>query len=148
MKIHTVALVVSVAAISTVAITAGPANAHPYDGKDPYKSGCANTKVNTGKKASLKNEVGDSLGTIRLYYSRHCGTNWGEVSVAKSGSGTITVFTSKKNRSFNYRPGNGGHHWGDMVYAPSGICAKAAATVTTGIGRARKGSGTTEKACG
>ncbi|MGV9382377.1 DUF2690 domain-containing protein [Nonomuraea sp. NPDC003707] len=129
-------------------MTTAPASAHPYDGKDPYTTGCANTKVNTGKKASLKNEVGDSLGTIRLFYSRRCGTNWGEVSVAKGGSGAITVFTSKTSRSFSYRPGNGGHHWGNMVYAPSGVCAKATGSVTTGIGRANKGSGTTPKACG
>ncbi|MFI7699369.1 DUF2690 domain-containing protein [Nonomuraea sp. NPDC049480] len=127
--------------------TAGPESAHPYDGKDPYRSGCAKTKVNTGKKASLKNEVGDHLGTIRLFYSRHCGTNWGEVSVARSASGTITVYTSTKSRSFTYRPGNGGHHWGNMLYAPSGVCAKATGTVTAGTGRANKGSGTTAKAC-
>jgi hypothetical protein len=35
-----------------------------------------------------------------------------------------------------------------MVYAPSGICAKATGSVTAGIGRANKGSGTTPKACG
>ena len=130
------------------AVTAGDSvSAHPYDGKDPYRTGCARTKVNTGKKASLKNEVGDRLGTIRLYYSRHCGTNWGEVSVPRNGSGEITVFTSTKRRSFGYRPGNGGHHWGNMVYAPSGVCAKATGSVTAGIGRANKGSGTTPKAC-
>ncbi|MFI7231020.1 DUF2690 domain-containing protein [Nonomuraea angiospora] len=135
------------AASLPVAGTAGPASAHPYDGQDPYRSGCAKSKVNTGKKASLKNEVGDHLGTIRLFYSRHCGTNWGEVSVATGSSGTITVYTSTKSRSFNYRPGNGGHHWGNMVHAPGGICAKAMGTVTAGAGRANKGSGTTAKAC-
>ncbi|MEU6714464.1 DUF2690 domain-containing protein [Nonomuraea sp. NPDC046802] len=129
-------------------MTTAPANAHPKDGRDPYTSGCANTKVNTGKKASLENEVGESLGTIRLFYSRHCGTNWGEVSVSKHASGTITVFTSNKSRSFSYRPGNGGHHWGDMVYAPSGVCAKATGSVTAGIGRVNKGRGTTPAACG
>ncbi|MEU6782150.1 DUF2690 domain-containing protein [Nonomuraea angiospora] len=136
------------AASLPVANTAGSASAHPYDGKDPYRSGCARSRVNTGKKASLRNEVGDRLGTIRLFYSRQCGTNWGEVSVATRASGTITVFTSKKSRSFTYRPGNGGHHWGNMVYAPSGVCAKATGSVTAGIGRANKGSGTTPKACG
>ncbi|MGP3915464.1 DUF2690 domain-containing protein [Nonomuraea sp. 10N515B] len=135
------------AASLSVARTAEPASVHPYDGKDPYSSGCAKSKVNTGKKASLSNEVGDSLGTIRLFYSRHCGTNWGEVSVATRGSGTITVYISTKSRSFTYRPGNGGHHWGNMVYAPSGVCAKATGTVKTGVGRANKGSGTTAKAC-
>jgi hypothetical protein len=147
-KIHRAAVAVSVAAISSVVMTAAPANAQPYDGKDPYTTGCANTKVNTGKKALLKNEVGDSLGTIRLFYSRRCGTNWGEVSVSKSGSGTITVFASRTSRSFSYRAGNGGHHWGNMVHAPSGVCAKAMGSVTAGIGRANKGSGTTPKACG
>ncbi|MGP3937159.1 DUF2690 domain-containing protein [Nonomuraea sp. KM88] len=131
-----------------VAGAAAQASAHPYDGKDPYRSGCARTKVNTGKKASLKNEVGDRLGTIRLYYSRHCGTNWGEVSVSESGTGTITVFASSKSRSFTYRAGNGGHHWGNMVHAPSGVCAKATGSVKFGIGRAGKGSGTTGRACG
>ncbi len=136
--------------LMTEAAQAAPAvaSAHPYDGKDPYRTGCARTKVNTGKKASLKNEVGDRLGTIRLFYSRHCGTNWGEVRVSRRGSGEITVFTGNKRRSFHYRPGNGGHHWGNMVYAPSGICAKATGSVTAGIGRANKGSGTTPKACG
>ncbi|WP_171074336.1 DUF2690 domain-containing protein [Nonomuraea basaltis] len=147
MKIHVAAVAVSVTAISTLLLTTGPASAHPYDGKDPYRTGCASTKVFTGKKASLKNEVGDSLGTIRLYYSRRCGTNWGEVRVSKNGSGQITVFTSAKSRSFSYRAGNGGHHWGNMVYAPSGVCAKATGSVTVGIGRANKGSGTTAKAC-
>ena len=131
----------------SVARSAEPASAHPYDGQDPYRSGCAKSKVNTGRKASLKNEIGDRLGTIRLFYSRHCGTNWGEVSVGTSASGTITVYTSTKSRSFTYRPGNGGHHWGNMVYAPSGVCAKATGTVTAGAGRANKGSGTTAKAC-
>lgn len=147
MSIHRAALAVSAAAIASLAMTAAPASAHPSDGKDPYTTGCAGSKVDTGKKAALKNEVGDRLGTVRLFYSRRCGTNWGEVSVSRNGHGTITVFTGTKSRSFTYRAGNGGHHWGDMVYAPSGICAKATATVTTGAGRANKGSGTTPKAC-
>ncbi|TDC05789.1 DUF2690 domain-containing protein [Nonomuraea sp. KC401] len=148
MKIQVAAVAVSAAAISTILLSAGPASAHAYDGKDPYKSGCAASKVYTGKKASLKNEIGDSLGTVKLYYSRRCGTNWGEAKVSKHGTGQITVFTSKKNISFTYRAGNGGRHWGDMVYAPSGVCAKASATVSNGIGRTNKGSGTTAKACG
>ncbi|MEV4172562.1 MULTISPECIES: DUF2690 domain-containing protein [unclassified Nonomuraea] len=147
MRIRVAAVAVSVTAIASLGMAAGPASAHPYDGKDPYRSGCANSKVNTGKKAALKNEIGDVLGTIRLYYSRRCGTNWGEVTVPKSASGSITVFTSRTSRSFSYRPGNGGHHWGDMVYAPSGVCAKASGTVTAGIGRVNRGSGTTPKAC-
>ncbi|WP_165977687.1 DUF2690 domain-containing protein [Nonomuraea diastatica] len=148
MKIHVAAAAVSVTAISTLLLSAGPASAHPYDGKDPYRSGCAASKVYTGKKASLKNEIGDSLGTVQLYYSRRCGTNWGEARVSKHGTGQITVFTSSRNISFTYRAGNGGHHWGDMVYAPSGVCAKASASVSNGIGRVNKGSGTTGKACG
>jgi uncharacterized RmlC-like cupin family protein len=40
-----------------------------------------------------------------------------------------------------------GTNWGNMVYAPSGVCAKATGSVTAGIGRANKGSGTTPKAC-
>jgi len=148
MKIHVAAAAVSVATIGTLLLTTGPASAHTYDGKDPYRSGCANSKVYTGKKASLSNEIGDTLGTIRLYYSRRCGTNWGEVTVPKNATGHITVFTSRKNISFTYRAGNGGHHWGDMVYAPSGVCAQATGSVTAGIGRVNKGSGTTAKACG
>ncbi|WP_165975162.1 DUF2690 domain-containing protein [Nonomuraea deserti] len=144
----TTGLMNGTAQAASVVRTSAQASAHPYDGKDPYRSGCARTKVYTGKKASLKNEVGDRLGTIRLYYSRRCGTNWGEVSVSRSGTGTITVFTRTKSRSFTYRAGNGGHHWGDMVHAPSGVCAKATGSVTNGIGRANKGSGTTAKACG
>ncbi len=148
MKIQVAAVTVSVAAVSALMLTAGPASAHSYDGKDPYRTGCANSKVNTGKKATLKNEIGESLGVIRLYYSRRCGTNWGETQVPKNATGQITVFTSKKRISFSYRAGNGGHHWGDMVYAPSGVCAQATGTVTAGIGRVNKGSGTTGKACG
>ncbi|SEF98839.1 Protein of unknown function [Nonomuraea solani] len=147
MKIRVAAVAVSAAAISTLLLNAGPASAHPYDGKDPYRSGCAASKVYTGKSASLKNEIGDVLGTVRLYYSRRCGTNWGEVRVSKNATGHINVFTSKKSRSFVYRAGNGGHHWGDMVYAPSGVCAQAQGSVTVGIGRVNKGSGTTGKAC-
>ncbi len=148
MKIHVAALAVSAAAISTLLLSTGPASAHPYDGKDPYKSGCANSKVFTGKKASLENEIGDSLGAIRLYYSRRCGTNWGEAQVPKNATGSITVFTGSKRVSFTYRAGNGGHHWGDMVYAPSGVCAKASGTVAAGTGRVNRGSGTTAAACG
>ncbi|GAA3591579.1 hypothetical protein GCM10022419_088000 [Nonomuraea rosea] len=148
MKIHIAAAAVSVTAISTLLLTTGPASAHPYDGKDPYRSGCASSKVYTGKSASLKNEIGDSLGTIKLYYSRRCGTNWGEAQVAKNATGHIRVFTSTKSRSFTYRAGNGGHHWGDMVYAPSGVCAQASGGVSAGIGRVNHGSGTTGKACG
>lgn len=148
MKIHVAATAVSVTAISTLLLTTGPASAHTYDGKDPYKTGCASTKVYTGKHAYLENEIGESLGAIRLYYSRRCGTNWGELTVSKKGSGQITVFTSSKRRSFSYRAGNGGHHWGDMVYAPSGVCAQATGSVSLGIGRVNRGSGTTGKACG
>ncbi|GGP18046.1 hypothetical protein GCM10012278_88830 [Nonomuraea glycinis] len=57
-----------------------------------------------GEKAAPKNEVGDGLGTIRLFYSRHCGTNWAEVRVSRRGSGEITVFTGSKR---HYRPGSG-----------------------------------------
>lgn len=148
MKIRVAAVAVSVAAIASIAMTAAPANAHSLAGKDPYRSGCAKTKVDTGKRAYLKNELDDPLGVVKLYYSRKCGTNWGEVRVAKNATGSITVSTSKKSVSFTYKAGNGGHHWGDMVYAPSGVCAWAKATVSLGIGRVNHGSGTTGKACG
>lgn len=148
MKIRVAAVAVSVAAISSVMMTAGPASAHSYDGKDPYSSGCAKSKVYTGKKASLKNELGDILGTVKLFYSRRCGTNWGEIAVAKNSVGNITVSTSKKSISFNYRAGNGGRHWGNMVYAPSGTCAWARGSVNNGAGRLNHAAATTGKACG
>ncbi|MFI6320375.1 DUF2690 domain-containing protein [Nonomuraea sp. NPDC050556] len=140
--------VVAVAAVASIAVLAAPANANSLAGKDPYRSGCADTKVYTGKKAYLKNELGDPLGVVKLFYSRKCGTNWGELWVAKNGTGSITVSTSKKSASFVYKAGNGGHHWGDMVYAPSGVCAWAKATVSLGTGRVNHGAGTTGRACG
>ncbi|WP_084962112.1 DUF2690 domain-containing protein [Thermoactinospora rubra] len=140
------ALAAVAGAASLLLLPAAPAAAHSLDGKDPYRTGCADSKLYTGKSATLRNELGEPLGVLKLYYSTSCGTNWGEVWVSKRATGTITVSRKGKSVSFTFKAGNGGHHWGDMVHAKR-ICAWAKATVRDGIGRVNHASGITGRAC-
>jgi hypothetical protein len=135
------------AATATVVLTSLPASAASYDGKDPYSTGCSSSAYSV-KSASIKNQLGDPLGTVYLYWSPSCQTNWTEVRVPTTGSGSVNVHTDDgRSALFSYSAGNGGHHWGNMLHAP-GVCAWGTGTVVTGTGTVNHGSGTTARACG
>ncbi len=145
MKTRAIAAVA--AAASAVVLTSLPASASPLDGKDPYSTGC-NSGSSSVKSASIKNQLGDPLGTVYLYWSPSCQTNWSEVRVPTTGSGSVNVYTDDgRSALFSYSAGNGGHHWGNMLYAP-GVCAWGSATVGLGAGTVNHGSGSTARACG
>jgi hypothetical protein len=137
----------ALATAGLAAVAAPTASAASLDGKDPYTTGCNGGSYSV-KSASIKNELGDSLGTVYLYWSPSCKTNWTEARVSSIGTGSVNVYTDDgRSALFNYKAGNGGHHWGNMLYAP-GICAWGQATVNNGTGRLNHGSGSTARACG
>jgi hypothetical protein len=140
--------VIAVAAVSTAAVlTSLPASASSLDGKDPYVTGC-NSGAYSVKSGTITNQIGDPLGTIHLYWSPSCQTNWTEISVSSAGHGSVNVYTDDgRSALFSYSAGNGGHHWGNMLYAP-GVCAWGTVTVINGTGTVNHGSGSTPKACG
>ncbi len=147
MKLRVAATAAAVAAASTVVLTSLPASASSLDGKDPYTTGCDSGSYSV-KSASIKNQLGDPLGTVYLYWSPGCKTNWSEVKVPTTGSGSVNVYTDDgRSALFSYSAGNGGHHWGNMLYAP-GVCAWGQASVGTGAGSVNHGSGSTARACG
>jgi hypothetical protein len=146
-KTRVIAAAAAAAAASTVVLTSLPASASSLDGKDPYTTGC-NSSAYSVKSASIKNPLGDPLGTAYLYWSPSCKTNWTEVRVPTNGSGSANVYTDDgRSEPFSYSAGNGGHHWGNMLYAP-GVCAWGVGTVGLGAGTVNHGSGTTARACG
>jgi Protein of unknown function (DUF2690) len=131
----------------TVVLTSLPASAASLDGKDPYTTGC-NSGAYSVKSSYITNQLGDALGTVYLYWSPSCKTNWTEIRVPTYGYGSANVYTDDgRSALFSYSAGNGGHHWGNMLYAP-GICAWGAGTVVTGTGTVNHGSGQTAHACG
>ncbi|GAA1281017.1 hypothetical protein Psi02_66650 [Planotetraspora silvatica] len=147
MKTRVIAAAAAAAAASVVVLTALPASASSLDGKDPYSTGC-NSSAYSVRSASIKNQIGDSLGSVYLYWSPTCKTNWTEVRVSTSGHGSVNVYTDDgRSALFSYSAGNGGHHWGNMLYAP-GVCAWGTGTVVAGTGTVNHGSGTTADACG
>jgi hypothetical protein len=141
--------IAAAAALATAGLAAAatPANAYSLDGKDPYTTGC-HSGSSVVRTASIRNELQESMGTLSLYWSPTCKTNWSEVTVPNYGYGSVNVYTADgRSAIFNYSAGNGGHHWGNMLYA-SGICAHGTGTVVTGTGRVNHGSGSTTNACG
>lgn len=133
-----IAATASTALLSATAV----ADAHALDGKDPYTTGCADS-ISRGPAFDLDDRHGNPVGTIRLMWSNFCKTNWTEIWVPVTAYGTITVSaTGKDPISYNYSAGNGGHHWGDMRYAP-GICAWGNATSNNPASR-----GSTASRCG
>jgi len=139
-----VALVVAAVAMATVGVTTGASadvGVLALDHKDPYDTGCANTKsaVRTG---TLTDRNGNPVGTIKLMWSTSCQTNWIEIWVPTTAYGNIWVRTSSKRDDFAFKAGNGGHHWGNMLVAP-GVCAWGGATTSNPSSR-----GQTPSACG
>lgn len=148
MKTRIIAAATAAAAAASLSVLASlPASASSLDGQDPYSTGCASGSYSV-KHADIKNQEGDKLGDVYLYWSPSCKTNWTEVRVATNGYGAVNVYADGgKAEYFNYQAGNGGHHWGNMVYAP-GICAWGQGTVVEGSGSLLHGSGWTAEACG
>ena len=147
-------LSITVAALSAAAVallTISPASAatgKQWDGQDPSLSGCGNTG-RVVKTANLNSPINGKVGTIELWWSSSCQTNWTEIHTVTDGSGTISVYTADgRANTFPYRAGNGGHHWGNMLWA-NNMCAWGSATVKwNGGAGGQNGSGTTAKACG
>ncbi|PRX68445.1 uncharacterized protein DUF2690 [Nonomuraea fuscirosea] len=137
--------------VGAVTLLAGsPAHAQsakPYDHKDPYKSGCG-TSARVVKSAKITSRVNGEVGTIKLMWSGRCKTNWIEVKTGTSMTGTINVYTRDgRHDAFRFKRGNGGRHWGNMLWA-NNMCAWGSVSVQWNGGRGgQNGSGTTPKAC-
>jgi hypothetical protein len=129
---------IAVGAVAAALLTISPASAQAagrnyYDHKDPYTTGCG---------------IDGKVGTIQLWWSGRCKTNWIEIRTASSAHGTISVYTDKGYDRFSFKQGNGGRHWGNMMYG-NNMCAWGSASVVFGSGRGgQNGSGGTTKACG
>ncbi|WP_188191286.1 DUF2690 domain-containing protein [Nonomuraea sp. SYSU D8015] len=152
MKLRVAATAVGAAA--AMALVAGsPAHAqaaHRYDHKDPYRSGCGNS-ARVVETADIKSRIHGEVGTIKLMWSGKCKTNWVEIRTAKSATGTIRLYTGKgrttkvaKIDTFSFKKGNGGRHWGNMLYA-NNVCAWGSVSVQWNGGRGgQNGSGMTD----
>ncbi|MFD1542115.1 DUF2690 domain-containing protein [Nonomuraea guangzhouensis] len=150
LRVTAIAVGAAAAALLTVAPVSAQAAApkhYFYDHKDPYTTGCGNAAqvVRTG---SLSNRVDGRVGTVQLWWSSKCKTNWIEIRTAASAHGTISVYTDDRYDRFSFKQGNGGRHWGNMLYG-NDMCAWGSASVVFGSGRGgQNGAGTTPKACG
>lgn len=143
---------VAAIAVGAVTLLAGsPAQAQaalkPYDGQDPYRSGCGNS-ARVVKTAKIKSRVHGELGTIKLMWSGRCQTNWTEIKTASSARGTINIYTADgRHNRFSFRAGNGGRHWGDMLWAKD-MCAWGSVSIQWNGGNGgQNAQGTTGKAC-
>ncbi|NRQ36170.1 DUF2690 domain-containing protein [Nonomuraea sp. NN258] len=149
MKVRVAASVIGAVATAVLAVTpvSAQAAAKPYDHQDPYKSGCGNS-ARVVKTAAIKSKINGKVGTIKLMWSGRCKTNWIEISTASSVSGSINLYTADgRHDRFAFRKGNGGRHWGNMLWA-NNMCAWGGAAVQWGGGNGGQyGSGTTGKAC-
>ncbi|GAA3241703.1 DUF2690 domain-containing protein [Nonomuraea helvata] len=135
-------------AMAAVLLAGTPANAQakPYDHQDPAKSGCWNAaKVVRTADIKMRRE---SVGTIKLWWSFKCKTNWVEIRTSSAATGTISVFAGDgRNDKFSFKAGNKGKHWGNMIWA-NNMCAYGQASVRWNGGRGGQyGSGSTTKAC-
>ncbi|MFI6742626.1 hypothetical protein ACIBI9_57835 [Nonomuraea sp. NPDC050451] len=90
-----------------------------------------------------------AAGRIHLWWSPRCKTNWVEIKTDSKASGTIYLYTADRKRdAYDYKPGNNGRHWGNMLRANK-TCAWGEVTVQWNGGRnGQTGSGGTAKACG
>ncbi|MFB4282730.1 DUF2690 domain-containing protein [Nonomuraea sp. MTCD27] len=143
---------VAAIAIGAMTLLAGsPAHAQaalkPYDHQDPYRSGCGNS-ARAVKSATIKSRAHGQVGTIKLMWSGRCKTNWIEIRTGTSMRGSISVYAADgRYDTFRFKAGNGGRHWGDMLWA-NNMCAWGSASVQWGGGNGgQNGSGTTGKAC-
>ncbi|MEU0566266.1 DUF2690 domain-containing protein [Nonomuraea sp. NPDC005983] len=147
MKFRVTATAVGAIAAALLATSPAQAAAKPYDHKDPYKTGCGNSAraVRTG---IMKSRIEPNIGTIKLMWSGTCKTNWIEIKTMTAGYGTINVYTQDgREDRFSYRAGNGGRHWGNMLYG-NDMCAWGSASVSWNGGMGgQSGSGGTPKAC-
>ncbi|MEV0150868.1 MULTISPECIES: DUF2690 domain-containing protein [unclassified Nonomuraea] len=144
------AVVTAVGALATALIVTSPAqaaSASGYDHKDPYQTGCGNS-ARAVRTANINSRLDGKIGTIKLMYSFRCKTNWIEINTITAGYGSITVRNAKGAvDTFQYKKGNGGRHWGNMVNG-NNICAWGSASVAWGSGMGgQRGSGATGQAC-
>ncbi|MEW9547131.1 DUF2690 domain-containing protein [Nonomuraea sp. NPDC050783] len=147
MKLRVVATAVGAAAVTLLAGSPAHAAMKPYDHKDPYRSGCGNS-ARVVRTAAITSRANGKVGTVKLMWSGKCKTNWVEISTGTSMSGTINVYTADgRYDAFSFKKGNGGRHWGDMLWA-NNMCAWGGASVQWNGGRGgQNGAGTTGKAC-
>ncbi|MEV1170195.1 DUF2690 domain-containing protein [Nonomuraea sp. NPDC049784] len=140
----------AVGALAAALLAVAPANAqakpHPYDHQDPAKSGCWNS-AKVVRTADIKSRV-EKVGTIKLWWSFKCKTNWVEIRSSSSATGTISVYAAdKRYDQFRFKAGNKGRHWGNMVEA-NNMCAYGTVSLQWNGGRGgQNASGSTTRAC-
>jgi len=147
-RVTAIAVGAVAAALLTVSPASAQATAKPYDHQDPYKSGCGNS-AKIVKTGSISSRLDGKVGTIQLWWSGRCKTNWIEIKTATSAHGSINVYTADgRYDRFAFKKGNGGRHWGNMLWA-NNMCAWGGASIQWGTGQGgQNGAGTTPKACG
>ncbi|MGW0801731.1 DUF2690 domain-containing protein [Nonomuraea sp. NPDC002799] len=144
--------ITAIGAVAVALLAGSPAHAQTsgkrfYDHKDPYKAGCGNS-ASVVRQGAIKSRIDGQVGTIKLWWSGKCKTNWIEIKTATSVTGSITVRTQDgRADTFNFKAGNGGRHWGNMLEA-NNICAWGSTYVRWNGGRGGQyGTGSTPKAC-
>ncbi|MFF4625365.1 DUF2690 domain-containing protein [Nonomuraea jabiensis] len=150
MQLRVVAI--AVAAMTAVLPAGAPAyaQANAYDHQDPAESGCWNSAQVVRTGTLVRHRGHSAAGRIHLWWSPRCKTNWVEITTDAKASGTIYLYTGDRRRdAYDYKPGNNGRHWGNMLRAPR-TCAWGRVTVEWNAGRrnVQTGSGGTAKACG
>jgi hypothetical protein len=111
-----------------------------YDGKDPVATGCSSSAY-TVTSAPINRHIGNLNQTsntgivLELRYSPVCGTNWARLLFTGWQAGWVGVEVDAVRDSvrpvsepYSYS-GRTLTIWGNMVYAPNGVCAHAWAEV-------------------
>jgi hypothetical protein len=151
---HGLRIAIAAAATSSFMVLAGLFGTHGAvaargcfrfgcDGRDPVQTGCnagAYTAATGYAYRSGQSMFGDNGIIIELRYSPRCGTNWTRLLFTGSGAPWVGVdlevirsngagiYGSKTVKSWSYS-GPTQTLWGNMVYAPSPICAQGYASV-------------------
>ncbi|NUW41997.1 DUF2690 domain-containing protein [Nonomuraea rhodomycinica] len=149
MQLRVTAVTVAAAALGLLSGAPAQAQVRTYDHQDPARSGCWNSAHVARTGTLVRHHGHHPAGRINLWWSPRCRTNWVEVTTDSKAGGTIQLYTADRRRDvFDFRPGNNGRHWGNMLQAAR-TCAWGEVTVRWNSGRAlQTGSGGTAKACG
>lgn len=145
MKLRVAATAIGAAAVALIA--SSPASAQTlshYDHKDPYKTGCA-SGARVVETATINRRGYGSVGSLKLWWSSKCKTNWIEARTPRAATGTIFVRAADGRRdSFTFKSGRT-RHWGNMIMA-NNMCAWGGASIQWG-GKSGFGMTDTKGAC-
>jgi hypothetical protein len=137
------------------AVAASGCYSYGCDGRDPVQTGCAAGAYTAATGYAYRGgnpNFGDNGIVIELRYSPRCGTNWTRLLFTGSGAPWVGVTLEVVRLNGAGPPtdemwpysGRTQTLWGNMVYAPSPICAYGYASVD---GWSYSWFGATPRAC-